>query len=148
MVANVVNSAHPAAFHVRLKGTFSGILQWRQLDDLWARVKCGTWYIYQLGEELPTTALNGDELARRINALDGLLRREHEYNYCGIVYADNIDLPTLIKVYDPSNIGSSCSRSDTPSPPGWILSVEPPALIAIQAPTPNNRKRWWQFFSN
>ena len=141
------DSAATAAFHARLKGTFSGILQWQQLDELWGRVKRGTWYVYQPGEALPAVALNGDELAHRIDALNELLHSEHDYHYCGIVYTDNVENPTLIKVYDPSNIGSSCSRDATPSPPGWILSTEPPALIETHAPMPNNRNRWWQFFS-
>jgi hypothetical protein len=136
-----------AAFHARLKGTFTGMLQWQQLDALWGRVKSGTWYFYQLGEELPTVALSGDELARRIDALDALLHRDHDYNYCGIVYADNAEHPTLVKVYDPNNMGSSCSGNATPSPPGWILSTTPPALIETHAPTPNNRRRWWQLFA-
>ena len=141
------DSAATAAFHARLKGTFAGILQWQQLDELWARVKPGLWYFYQLGEALPAAALSGDELTRRIDALNELLHREHDYHYCGIVYADDVENPTLIKVYDPNNMGSSCSRDATPSPPGWILSTEPPVLIETHAPTPNNRKRWWQLFS-
>lgn len=141
------DSAIPAAFSERLKGKFSGILQWQQLDELWEQVKRGKWYFYQLGEDLPFTALRGDELAHRIDALDVLLRQEHDYNYCGIVYADDVVNPTLIKVYDPNNMGSSCSCNATPSPPGWILSIAPPALIEMQAPVPHNRKRWWQLFS-
>lgn len=141
------DSAHAAAFHARLKGRFSGIMQWHQLDELLGRVKCGAWYFYQIGEALPDTALHGDELARRMDALNDLLRRDHDYSYCGIVYADNVEAPTLIKVYDPNNIGSGCSGSAAPSPPGWILSTTPPALIETQAPVPNNRRRWWQLFS-
>ena len=145
---NTMDGADPAAFHARLKGTFAGMLQWQQLDALWARVKSGTWYFYQLGEELPTAALNGDELALRIDALDALLRHDHDYNYCGIVYADNAEQPSLIKVYDPNHMGSSCSGNAAPSPPGWILSTTPPALIETHVPTPNNRRRLWQLFSN
>jgi hypothetical protein len=143
----MTDSAAPAAFHARLKGTFAGIMQWQQLDELWGRVKRGTGYVYQLGEALPATALSGDELARRIDALNELLHREHDYHYCGIVYADDVENPTLIKAYDPNNMGSSCSGNAAPSPPGWILSTEPPALIEIHAPVPANRKRWWQLFS-
>ena len=143
----MTDSAAPAAFHARLKGKFAGIMQWQQLDELWGRVKRGEWYFYQLGEMLPTIALRGDELARRIDALNELLRQEHDYNYCGIVYADDVENPTLIKVYDPNNMGSSCSCNAIPSPPGWILSTTPPVLIETQAPMPNNRKRWWQLFS-
>ncbi len=142
-----MHNTDSAAFHARLKGSFTGMLQWQQLDALWGRVKSGTWYFYQLGEELPSIALSGDELARRIDALDALLRRDHDYNYCGIVYADDAEHPTLVKVYDPNHMGSSCSRNAAPSPPGWILSTTPPALIETHTPTPNNRRRWWQLFS-
>ena len=142
-----MHGADPAAFHARLKGTFTGMLQWQQLDALWGRVKSGTWYFYQLGEERPATAVSGAELARRIDALDALLHRDHDYNYCGIVYADDAEHPTLIKVYDPNNMGSSCSGNAAPSPPGWILSTDPPALIELHAPTPNSRRRWWRLFS-
>lgn len=143
----MTGSADPAAFHARLKGTFAGIMQWQQLDALWATVKTGEWYFYQIGEALPIVPLRGDGLAQRLDALGELLRREHEYSYCGIVYADDVAQPTLIKVYDPNQMGSSCSHSATPSPPGWVLSTEPPALIERQAPTPANRRRWWQLFS-
>lgn len=41
---------------------------------IWAKVKCGEWYIYQLGEALQTTALNGEKLAasmRLMRCYDG-----------------------------------------------------------------------------
>ena len=135
------------AFQVRLKGAFQGMLHWQQLDELWVRVKQGAWYFYQIGEALPENMLDGDELARRIDALNTLLHRDHEYSYCGIVYVDDALSPTLIKVYDPNHIGSSCSGDAAPSPPGWILSQESPALIEIHAPAPGNRRRWWHLLS-
>jgi hypothetical protein len=132
-------------FHARLRGRFQGMLQWSQLDALWSRVKIGEWYVYQLGEAVPQSPLKGEALAQRIDALDALLHQEHDETYCGIVYADDADSPTLIKVYDPSHMGSSCSTAS--SPPGWILSVTPPQAIELHAPVPNNRRRWWQLFS-
>jgi hypothetical protein len=135
------------AFHARLKGKFYGMLQWQDLDALWERVKTGQWFFYQIGETLPDKALSGDDLAVRIDALDKLLRLDHDFHLCGIVYVDHVEEPTLIKVYDPNNLGSACSRSTTPTPPLWILSTVQPPLIENQAPVPNNRKRWWQLFS-
>lgn len=143
-----MDSTAAEAFHARLKGTFSGILQWQQLDELWGRVKAGQWFFYQVGEDLPEKSLSGDELAVRIDALNMLLRHDHDYHYCGIVYVDNVEEPTLIKVYDPNSLGSSCSHNATPTPPRWILSISPPASIESNIPTPNNRKRWWQLFSH
>lgn len=141
---NETTGADAAAFHVRLNGSFSGILQWRDLDVFWGRVKSGQWYFYQIGEALPQTPLGGEALAARIDALDRLLRDDHDCSMCGIVLADNVQQPTLVKVYDPNTLGSSCSSSATP--PRWILSTTPPAHIANHAPTPNNRRRWWQLF--
>ncbi len=143
-----MDSAAAEAFHARLKGTFSGILQWQQLDELWARVKTGPWFFYQVGEELPEKPLSGDELAVRIDALNTLLRHDHDYHYCGIVYVDNVEVPTLIKVYDPNSLGSSCSHNATPTPPGWILSTAQPATIESHVPAPKNRTNWWQLFSH
>jgi hypothetical protein len=145
---STVASADAAAFHARLKGTFYGILPWEQLEELWERVKGGHWFFYQIGEEVPAGPLCGDALAERIDALDRLLRDEHDYDYCGIVYADDRVTPTLIKVYDPNNLGSACSRNTTPTPPRWILSTVQPPLIESHVPAPNNRKRWWQFLSH
>jgi hypothetical protein len=142
-----MNEPDTMDFHTRLNGRFQGMLQWQQLDALWARVECGVWYFYQVGEALPDAPLQGEELMQRIDALDALLRKEHDYSYCGIVYADDAEQPTLIKVYDPSQLGSSCSNNATPTPPGWILSLSPPEAIEVTAPVPNNRRRWWQFFS-
>lgn len=143
-----MDSAAAEAFHACLRGNFSGILQWQQLDELWARVKTGQWFFYQVGEELPEKSLNGDALAVRIDALNTLLRHDHDCHYCGIVYVDNVDAPTLIKVYDPNSLGSSCSHNATPTPPLWILSIMQPACIENDVPTPSNRKRWWQVLSH
>ena len=141
-----MDSAAAEAFHARLKGTFHGILQWQQLDELWGRVKGGLWFFYQVGETLPVQPLSGEVLAVRIDALNTLLRHDHDYHYCGIVYADNVEAPTLVKVYDPNNLGSSCSHNATPTPPRWILSTFQPETIESHAPVPNNRKQWWRLF--
>ena len=143
-----MNNADTADFRTRLNGTFYGILQWPQLDALWEHVKSGLWYFYQVGEELPEKPLSGNELAIRIGALNALLHHDHDYHYCGIVYVDDVESPGLIKIYDPNHIGSSCSSSDTPSPPGWILSTAQPSLIEIATPASNSRRRWWQLFQN
>jgi hypothetical protein len=72
------------------------------------------------------------------------LRAEHHESYCGIVYADDLENPSLIKIYDPNNLGSSCGSSKTPHPPGWVMSRLPPDEIIAPRAAPENRKRWWQ----
>ncbi len=133
-----------SAFRDRLGGTFQGIMTWPQLDALWKRVEIGRWFVYLTDEPPPDEPVSGEPLAAKIDSLDAQLRREHEYDYCGIVYADDPDAPTLIKVYDPRNLGTSCSHGDAPIPPRWILSTARPASIEPPAPEPAHRWRLWR----
>jgi len=134
------------SFAQRLDGAFIGILRWPQLDELWERVKQKgqPWYLYQIGETVPDTPLQDGQLGAAIEELDQLLRHDHHYDYCGIVYADQPKAPTLIKVYDPNHLGSSCGCSGARIPPRWVLSLEPPESIEDHGPTPKGRSRWWQ----
>jgi len=97
----------------------------------------------QSGAE-PTVAADAATVATFIERIDALLRAEHHESYCGIVYADDLENPLLIKIYDPNNLGSSCGSSKNPPGPGWIMSrVEPDEMPEARL-TPENRKRWWR----
>ncbi len=135
-------------FHERLRGRFRGMLHWSDLDALWAVVRAQPegWYISMLGEEPAQQPMAAEALNEFITEVDALLRREHDCTHCGIVYADDIVEPTLIKIHDPANIGSSCSS--TPVPPRWMLSRMQPTLVVDETPLPANRRRWWQRFFN
>jgi hypothetical protein len=129
------------------RGAFSGILRWPQLDELWNRLRQQTkkqWYIYAVGETPPTAPSDSEHFDTFLTAIDKLLRTEHEEDYCGIVYVDNRESPTFIKIYDPNNLGVVCGFSDNPPLPGWILSLEKPIDLEAALPPPGNRRRWWQ----
>ncbi len=134
-------------FRTAFRGTFSGILRWEQLDALWQCMRkdaAGDWYLYAVGEEPPTETVSESEVVRFINEVDELLRREHEEDYCGVVYVDDVSEPGFVKIFDPNNLGVSCGYSDNPPLPGWILSKLPPVDLQAQLPQPGNRRRWWQ----
>ncbi len=101
------------------------------------------WYIYAVGEEPPDRCMNGDQVKVFLDEIDGLLRREHEESYCGIVYADNLERPSFIKIYDPNNLGKVCGFSENPPLPGWVLSKLRPIDLNVAMPPPGNRRRWW-----
>ena len=131
------------AFH----GGFSNMLRWHQLDALWDTLRQQAdagWYAYAIGETPPDTALSSLELDSFISEIDALLRKEHEEDYCGIVYVDNPAAPRMIKIYDPNNLGVVCGFSEAPPLPGWILSLEPPCDLPAAITPPANRRRWWQ----
>ena len=129
------------------KGSFAGVLRWPQLDALWdalrQRADAG-WYIYAVGEEPPTMPASAEQVQTFIDEIDPLLRREHDEDYCGVVYADDMSEPQFIKIFDPNNLGVSCGFSEAPPLPGWILSLIPPSNLAAALPPPGNRRRWWQ----
>ncbi len=134
-------------FYDAFRGRFSGLLSWEQLDAFWnvLRAHAGDgWYLYAVGEAPPTAPATVDQVGRFIGEIDALLRREHEEDYCGIVYADSISAPTFIKIFDPHNLGVQCGFSDNPPLPGWVMSLMPPADLQDKRPLPDNRRRWWQ----
>jgi hypothetical protein len=128
------------------RGGFTSALRWHQLDALWERVLARPegWFAYHVGEPPPATALSADDLRRFVAEIDALLRREHDEDYCGIVYADDPGAPRMLKIYDPHNLGMVCGSSANPPLPGWVLSRLPPVdLPAAQRPV-RARRRWWE----
>lgn len=136
-----------ADFLTAFRGRFSGVLRWEDLNELWRAVRRTAgdgWYLYAIGEPLPTQPASAEQVERFIVELDALLRREHHEDYCGIVYADDRAAPSLIKVFDPNNLGVQCGYSTNPPLPGWVLSILPPVALGDANKAPANRRRWWQ----
>jgi len=93
------------SFRTAFKGSFSGILRWEQLDRLWEGLRANAaedWYLYAVGEAPPTETVGRDELLRFIDEVDVLLRKEHAEDYCGVVYVDDTDSPSFVKIFDPA----------------------------------------------
>lgn len=139
----IEDSGYLAAF----EGGFSGILRWPRLDDLWDRVRARAgegWYVYAVGEPPPAEPADADALRRFIDEVDALLRRDHEVDYCGVVYVDDPASPRFVKIYDPNHLGSSCGSSGARVLPGWTLSLVPPVDLPEAMPQTGSRRRWWQ----
>jgi hypothetical protein len=130
------------------RGYFKNMLKWEELEQLWETLREQSqkgWYLYAVGEIPPQQAADNAQLSHFIEQIDALLHKEHEEDYCGIVYVDNPEDPTLIKIYDPNNLGSVCGPGFGPPPlPGWVLSLLPPSDLNAAFPPPANRRRWWQ----
>lgn len=127
-------------------GRLWSVLSWDQLTALWRRIDpAAGWYLQAVGAApAPTVASDAAAVSAFIGRIDALLRAEHHESYCGIVYADDLDNPRLIKIYDPNNLGSSCGSSKNPPWPGWIMSRVLPDEIPSGRPAPENRQRWWR----
>ena len=134
-------------FEQRLSGRFENMLSWEQLDALWAKVQASNaqWYLYEVGTGVPKTSLNGQGLNGELECLDKILRENHDYDYCGIVYADNPQAPTLIKIYGPKNLGASCGSGGSKVWPRWVLSHMQPSAVGVER-NKKGKPKWWQGF--
>lgn len=137
---------HAGSFAARMGGKFYGVLQWSDLDALWLRVRANPegWYASLTGEPPPATPLTAEELSKFVREIDALLHKEHEENYCGVVYVDDTVNPTMLKIFDPHNMGTGCRVGGDPIPPLWVMSRIKPTLLMNDAPLSGSRRRWWQ----
>ena len=123
------------------------MLRWPQLDTLWNTLRqkdAAGWYVYAVGEAPPNRLTNPAEFNTFLTEIDILLRKEHNEDYCGIVYADSPDSPRMVKIYDPGNLGATCGFSESPPLPGWVISLDPPCDLPALVTPPANRRRWWE----
>ena len=126
-------------------GRLWSIMSWDQLSAFWRRIDpAAGWYVYAVGEAVPPAPAEARDVAAFIERLDALLRENHRHDYCSIVYADDLEQPSFVKIYDPDNLGVSCGSSKNPPLPGWILSRVPPEDLKPPRPQPENRRRWWR----
>lgn len=134
-------------FMTAFRGRFTSTLRWPQLDALWQRLRERAdlgWYLYALGECPPSEPSEAAQVLQFIEEIDRLLRREHDEDYCGIVYADSLVEPRFVKIYDPNNLGVVCGYSEHPPLPGWTMSLLPPVDLPAATAPPKGRQRWWR----
>ena len=125
-------------------GRLWSVMSWEQLSTFWQRLDTAGWYVYAVGEAVPAAPAPAATTTEFIARIDALLRDEHRHDYCGIVYADDLERPTFVKIYDPNNLGVSCGFSTNPPLPGWIMSRVPPDDLQPRQPLPQGRLRWWR----
>lgn len=127
------------------RGNFTSLLRWHHLDEFWGTLKqqADDWFIYAVGETPPEATASKEHLLKFIDEIDALLHKDHEHDYCGIVYTDSKETPAFIKIFDPHNLGVSCGFSENPPLPGWILSKIQPVELETALKPPKNRQHWW-----
>ena len=136
--------AAAASFEALYRGNLKGLLQWRQFEDLWARLRAAPegWYVRDFADgAIPESPLSGEEFLAFLDEAEAFLRRRHREDYCGFIYLDEFERPGIIKVFDPKKMGSSCSCSTEPVPPRWTISRQKPELAADRVPPPEEAPR-------
>jgi len=125
-----IQQAYLSAF----KGNFTSTMRWHDLDAFWQLLKDHAddqWYIYAVGEAPPESTVEKAYLLSFIENIDVLLHKEHDEDYCGIVYVDNKESPSYIKIFDPNNLGVTCGFSEKPPLPTCCDADNPPKYPPI-----------------
>jgi len=126
-------------------GRMSGVLRWPQLDMLWQNLNAADgWYWYEVGAELPATTLSPEDLQQAVQQMDRFLHLEHEAEYCGVVYTDNLQEPGLLKIYHPKKMGASCGSSGSTVLPKWTLSRQAPVDLVAWKLDKEHKPAWWK----
>ncbi len=134
-----------ANFLLTYTGRSHGVLRWEQLDRLWEELVASdkAWYVYEIGADLPNKPETATGLKTFIGATDQFLHQEHEADYCGVVYVDDFDTPSLLKIYHPKKMGTSCGSSGDVVLPKWTLSSEAPIDLLEWAAQKDQKPSWW-----
>ena len=130
------------------KGSFKGIRHWHEFDEFWQYLETlndGQWFIYDTHETPPSSPTSNEDFLVFLKRIHRLLHEQHQEDYCGIVYVDQINKPEYIKIYDPANLGVTCGYSDNPPLPGWILSRIMPCDLNPESPPPLWKKYLHKF---
>ena len=126
-------------------GRMSGVLRWPQLDKLWQELDASEdWYWYEIGADLPTRPLDSRPLQYAIRHMDAFLHQEHDADYCGVVYADDLNDPGIMKIYHPKKMGASCGSSGSTVLPKWTLSRQLPIDLVEWALEKDQKPAWWK----
>ncbi|NOX73292.1 MAG: hypothetical protein GXP03_06625 [Alphaproteobacteria bacterium] len=118
------------------QGPFSGVLKWSDVDALWAWLADNNqgWFAFDPNTAAPDTPLDADDFATFLQGAVELVNTRRERSMSGAIYLDDANKPTLIKIFDPVNMGSACSISGVRVMPRWILSRMKPDDLPKPAP--------------
>jgi hypothetical protein len=129
-------------------GYFKGIKSWDDLTAFWQHLEQhadDSWFVYETNQLPPGSPLPSQAFIDFIQQADDYLRKNHDEDYCGIVYVDDPESPEFIKIYDPNNLGVVCGYSDNPPLPKWSVSrLRPVDLNAADT----DKKGWKKWLGN
>lgn len=124
------------------QGRFIGIMQWDDCHELFNKLidQPTDWYLYDTMTTVPVSTVDSQNFKKSIHDIKNILTEEHQERYCGIVYTNNLESPSFVKIFHPNNLGKSCGSSEHPPIPQWLLSKTPPVDVVEKFGPPKEEK--------
>lgn len=122
------------AFWRVFDGPMKGVLDWARYDTFMARLGAseGEWFVFDLEHDAPNVPLSDADFAAALAEADALIRAVKNRPWLGAIYADDLDTPSFVKVFDPALLGGSCSMPGSKMMPRWIISRAKPDPLQPQ----------------
>lgn len=123
-------------FWRRFRGRFCGVLKWQDVESLWVDLKTSpeNWYVFDPAGPAPSAPMQDSEFLHFLDEAEELINQRRDRSSCGSIYLDDPQNPQYIKIFDPTNMGSSCSCSTQPVMPRWIISRMAPDTLPPPSP--------------
>ena len=124
------------------QGRFIGIMQWDDCHALLQKLieHPNDWYLYDTLNQVPKNQVDADEFVKTLKTIKEILTDEHQERYCGIVYTNDLENPSFVKIFHPKNIGKSCGSSEHPPIPQWLLSKTKPIDVVEKFGLPKEKR--------
>ena len=117
-------------------GKFAGIPTWAGFDAFWPTLEAsgGDWYVFDPTGDAPGSP--HPDFAAALAEARACVEQLRARGFCGAVFADDLETPAFVKVFDPYRMGGVCGGSDERVLPRWIFSRIAPDPLPLAAPAP------------
>jgi len=124
------------AFWRVFDGPMKGVLDWARYDAFMERFGAseGEWFVFDLEDAVPAAPVSGEDFSSALTEANALIRAVKNRPWLGAIYADDLETPTYIKVFDPALLGGSCSMPGSKMLPRWIISRMKPDPLKMPTP--------------
>ena len=121
------------AFWRAYGGRFAGLPSWPGFDAFWARLAAsgGAWYVFDPAGDAPPAP--SPDFAAALAEARACVEQVRSRGFCGAVFADDLETPGFVKVFDPYRMGGVCGGSGGRILPRWVFSRIPPDPLPLRA---------------
>ncbi len=120
-------------------GTFAGLPSWAGFDAFWARFEAagGEWYVFDPTGDAPEAPVA--DVAAILAEARACVEQVRARSFCGAVFADDLEAPSFVKVFDPYRMGGVCGGSGERVLPRWIFSRIAPDPLPLLPDAPEKK---------